>query len=55
MFLTSQIVGLLVNTFPANEEYPVLNRDNLTIPIQKQLSQKQKTFFQFFSAFLKSI
>ena len=54
MFLTSQIVGLLVNTFPANEEYPVLNRDNLTIPIQKQLSQKQKTFSEFFSAFLKS-
>ena len=54
MFLTGQIVGLLVNTFPADEEYPVLNRDNLTIPIQKQLSQKQKTFSEFFSAFLKS-
>ena len=54
MFLTGQMVGLLLNTLPAGEEYPVLNRDNLTIPIHMQLSQKQKTFFQFFSAFLKS-
>ena len=28
----------------ADEKYPVLNRDKLTIPIQKQLSQKQKNF-----------
>ena len=54
MFLTGQMVGLLLNTLPADKEYPVLNRDNLTIPIQKQLSQKQKTFSEFFSAFLKS-
>ena len=37
-----------------DEKYPVLNRDNLTISIQMQLSQKQKTFSQFFAAFLKS-
>ena len=55
MFLTGQIVGLLVNTLPADEKYPVLNRDNLKIPIQMQLSQKHKTFCQFFTAFLKSI
>ena len=29
-------------------------RDNLTIPIQMQLSQKQKNFSEFFAAFLKS-
>ena len=33
--------------------YPVLNRVNLTIPIQMQLSQKQKSFSQFSAAFLK--
>ena len=33
----------------------MLNRDNLTQPIEIQLSQKQKTFPQFFHAFLKSI
>ena len=54
MFLTGQIVRLLVNTFPADEEYPVLNRDNLRLPIQMQLSQKNKTCCQFFTAFLKS-
>ena len=53
LLLTCQILGLLVNTLAADEKYPVLNRDNLTIPIQTQLSQKQKTFSQFFAAFLK--
>ena len=33
----------------------LLNRDNLTQPILMQLSQKLKTFSQFFSAFLKCI
>ena len=46
-------MGLLVNTLAVDEKYPVLNRDNLTIPIQMQLSQKQKTFPQFFLAFFK--
>ena len=52
--MTCQILGLPVNTLAADEKYPVLNRDNLTMPIQKQLSQKQKTFSQFFAPFLKS-
>ena len=37
-----------------NEKYSALNRDNLTISIQMQLSQKQKTFSNFLAAFLKS-
>ena len=45
---------LLVNLLAADEKYPVLNRDNLTIPIQMQLYQKQKTFSQFSAGFLKS-
>ena len=52
--LTCQILGLLVNTLAADEKYPVLNRDNLTILIQMQLSQKQKIFLNFFAALLKS-
>ena len=48
------MLGLLVNSLAADEKYPVLNRDNLTIPIQMQLSQKQKTFSKFFTEFLKS-
>ena len=53
LLLTCQILGLLVNTLAADEKYPLLNRDNLAIPIQMQLSQKQKTFSRFFAAFLK--
>ena len=53
LLLTCKILVLLVNTLAANEKYPVLNRGNLTIPIQKQLSEKQKKFSEFFRAFLK--
>ena len=49
-----KILRLFVNTFTAYDKYCVLNREYLTQPIHMQLSQKQKTFFQFFSAFLKS-
>ena len=47
-------MGLLVNTLAADEKHSVLNRENLTIPIQMQLSQKQKTFSQIFAPVLKS-
>ena len=53
LLLISQILGLLVNTLAVDEKYPVLNRHNLTIPIQMQLYQKQKSFSQLFPAFLK--
>ena len=54
LLLTCQILELLVNTLAADEKYPVLNRNNLTTPIQMQLSQKQRSFSNFFAAFLKS-
>ena len=38
---------------PFDENYPALNRENITIPIKMQLSQKQKTFSDFFAAFFK--
>ena len=38
-----------------DDKHYLLNRDNLTQPIQIQLSQKQKIFSEFFFAFLKSI
>ena len=53
LLLRWKMLGLLVNTLAADLQKPVLNRDNLTIPIQMQLSQRQKTFLQFFTAFLK--
>ena len=54
LLLTCKILVLLVNTLAANGRYPVLNKDNITIHIQIQLSQKEKTYSQSFSAFLKS-
>ena len=50
--LICQILGL--NTLAGDGKYPVLNRDNLSIPIQLQLYQKEKTFSRFLAAFLKS-
>ena len=49
-----KIWRLFPNTLSADGKYSLLNRDNLTQPIQMQLSRKQKTFSDFFSAFLKS-
>ena len=45
---------MFVNTLTADDQYSLLNRDNLTQPIGTQLFQKQKDFSQFFLAFLKS-
>ena len=50
-----KILRLFANTFTVNEKRDLLTIDNLTQTIQIELSQKQKTFFQFFLAFLKSI
>ena len=50
-----KILRLFAKTLTVNEEHYLLTRDNLTQTIQIQLSQKQKTFSQFFFAFLKSI
>ena len=51
---TCLMFALLVNTLATHGKYPVLNRDNLTVPIQIQLSQKHKIFSHYFPAFLKS-
>ena len=50
-----KILRPFVNTLTVDEKPYLLTRDNLTQTIQIKLSQKQKTFFEFFLAFLKSI
>ena len=52
LLLTCQILGLLVNTLSANEKYSVLNRDNLTILSQMQLSQKKNLLLNFWLNYL---
>ena len=53
LLLTCKILVLLVNGLAADEKYPVLNRNDLTIPVSMQLPEKQKSFFQFLASFLK--
>ena len=50
-----KILGLFVNTLTVNDKHYMLNRDNLTEPIQIQLSQNLKTFSELFFTFFKSI
>ena len=54
MLVFCKSLGRFVNTLSEDDKYCLLYRDNLTQPIQILLSQKQKTFSQFFSPFLKS-
>ena len=49
------ILSLFVNSLTVNDKHYLLNRDNLTQQIQMQLSEKQKTFSEFFLPVLKSI
>ena len=53
LLLTCKILVLLVHTLASDEKYLVLHRENLTIPIQMQLSRKQDFFSQFSVAILK--
>ena len=44
---------MFVDTLNADDNHYLLNRENLTEENEMQLCQKQKTFSQFFFAFLK--
>ena len=54
LLVLCKISLLFVNTLTADDKYSLRKRENLTQPIQILCSQKQKTFSQFFSTFLKS-
>ena len=54
LLLTCKILELLVNTLAVHEMYLVLHRENLTIPIQMQLSKQQKIVSKLFATSLKS-
>ena len=53
--MIQKILWLFVNTLTVDDKHYLLNRDNLTQPIQMQLSKKQKKFSEIFFEFLKSI
>ena len=54
LLVICKISRLFINTLSVDGKYSVFNRENLTQPVQMQLSRKEKTFSSFFSAFLKS-
>ena len=54
-FSNTQNPETFVITLTTDDKHYLVNRDNLTQPIQKPLPQKQKKFSEVFLAFLKSI
>ena len=54
VLVRSKILGLFVNTLTAEYMYSARNMQTFTQQVQTPLSLKQKTFFGFFIAFLKS-
>ena len=43
-----KILGLFVNTLTGNVKYSLLNIDNLTQPIQMELTKKKETLVQYY-------
>ena len=52
--VSGQILGVFLYTLSSDGSYPVQGCENLQLPIQMQLSEKQKTFSRFFLPFLES-
>ena len=50
----AEILGVFVNTLTADGNYLVPDCENFQLPIQMQLSEKRKTFSQFFVPVLES-
>ena len=44
---------MFANALPARDKYSLRNRNNLTQPIQPELSQTQEIFSEFLFGFLK--
>ena len=53
--MIQKILRLFVNSLTVDEKHYLLTRDNLMEPIQIELYQKEKTFFEIFFAILTSI
>ena len=52
--LFPEILGMLLNTLIVDGKYPVEHWEKWQLPKQMQLSEKLKTFSQFFLPFLES-
>ena len=54
LLVLGKILGVFVNTLTADGMYPLEDWENLTLSMQMQLSEKRKTFSEFFVPFLES-
>ena len=55
LLVIHKILRQFVKTLTVDEKHYLLKKDDLTQPIEIQLSQKRNSFSKFFFAFLKSI
>ena len=55
LLVIHKFLRLFASTLIVDDKHYLLNRDNLTQPIQMQLYQEEKIFSEFLFAFLKSI
>ena len=53
LLVIQKILRLFVNRFTFIDKHYLLKTENLTQPIQMELSEKQKTFSQFFFCIFK--
>ena len=53
LLVICEILGLFVNTLTAHDKYSIRNTENLSQPIQIQLSKKQNIFLHYLLEFLK--
>ena len=53
-FVICKLLGMVVNILTADDKYTLLNRISFRQPIQMQLSEKERGFSPFVSAFMKS-
>ena len=51
--LLGEILGMFLNTLTAEVKYPIEDWESLPHLIQMQLSEKRKTFSQYFLAFME--
>ena len=54
MIVLCKIFRLFVKKLTPDEKYSLVNRDKVKQPIQILLSEKEKSFSEFFCSFLKS-
>ena len=52
LLVLHEILGVFVNKSTSDVKYPFQDCGNLQLPIQMQLSEKRKTFSEFFVPFL---